>query len=210
MARIVTCIETRGAAGDLRRASGGGASINLMQLFQQQYRIIGSFGSPISALSRALDRIAGRVMPVVDPSTASKISAPGGSGWRRGTCSEKSWSYFDPSMKRWPLCMGRHHAARVGRHRRRHRAGAVRPDATAWPGTSPALCAAARPDTGSGLPVHRIGLTNIRAAFPEKDNAWHQATLKQEWDNLGRVAGEYVHLNALWYFDPAHPKQGRI
>ena len=40
--------------------SGPSATINLMQLFQQQYRIIGSFGSPISALSRALDRIAGR------------------------------------------------------------------------------------------------------------------------------------------------------
>ena len=41
--------------------SGGAATINLMQLFQQQYRIIGSFGSPISALSRALDRIAAGV-----------------------------------------------------------------------------------------------------------------------------------------------------
>jgi NADPH:quinone reductase-like Zn-dependent oxidoreductase len=54
--RLVTCGAT----------SGGGASINLMQLFQQQYRIIGSFGSPISALSRALDRIAGGVKPVID------------------------------------------------------------------------------------------------------------------------------------------------
>ncbi|MGD0433931.1 MAG: zinc-binding dehydrogenase [Acetobacteraceae bacterium] len=46
--------------------SGPVASINLMQLFQQQYRIIGSFGSPISALSRALDRIASGVRPVID------------------------------------------------------------------------------------------------------------------------------------------------
>jgi NADPH:quinone reductase-like Zn-dependent oxidoreductase len=54
--RLVTCGAT----------SGGGATINLMQLFQQQYRIIGSFGSPISALRRALDRIAGGVAPVID------------------------------------------------------------------------------------------------------------------------------------------------
>ena len=54
--RLVTCGAT----------SGGAATINLMQLFQQQYRIIGSFGSPISALSRALDRIAGGVGPVID------------------------------------------------------------------------------------------------------------------------------------------------
>jgi NADPH:quinone reductase-like Zn-dependent oxidoreductase len=54
--RLVTCGATSGPAG----------SINLMQLFQQQYRIIGSFGAPLSALSRALDRIAGGVRPVID------------------------------------------------------------------------------------------------------------------------------------------------
>ena len=37
-----------------------------MQLFQQQYRIIGSFGAPLSALARALDRIAAGVRPVID------------------------------------------------------------------------------------------------------------------------------------------------
>ena len=63
---------------------------------------------------------------------------------------------------------------------------------------------------GPLLPVHRVGLANIRAAFPEQDTAWHQATLKQEWDNLGRVAGEYVHLDKLWDFDPWHPHRGRI
>jgi KDO2-lipid IV(A) lauroyltransferase len=78
------------------------------------------------------------------------------------------------------------------------------------PDRAPALCAAVARSVGPFLPVHRIGLTNIRAAFPEKDEAWHQATLKAEWDNLGRVAGEYVHLNRLWDFDPANPGLGRI
>jgi NADPH:quinone reductase-like Zn-dependent oxidoreductase len=54
--RLVTCGATSGPIG----------SINLMQLFQQQYRIIGSFGSPLSALARALDRIASGVKPVID------------------------------------------------------------------------------------------------------------------------------------------------
>jgi NADPH:quinone reductase-like Zn-dependent oxidoreductase len=54
--RLVTCGATSGPAGN----------INLMQLFQQQYRIIGSFGAPLPALSRALDRIAGGVRPVID------------------------------------------------------------------------------------------------------------------------------------------------
>jgi NADPH:quinone reductase-like Zn-dependent oxidoreductase len=54
--RLVTCGAT----------SGPSATINLMQLFQHQYRIIGSFGSPIAALGRALDRIASGVTPVID------------------------------------------------------------------------------------------------------------------------------------------------
>jgi NADPH:quinone reductase-like Zn-dependent oxidoreductase len=54
--RLVTCGAT----------SGPTASLNLMQLFQQQYRIIGSFGAPLSALVRGLDRIASGVRPVID------------------------------------------------------------------------------------------------------------------------------------------------
>ena len=54
--RLVTCGATSGPSGTL----------NLMQLFQQQYRIIGSFGAPLRSLARALDRIAGGVRPVID------------------------------------------------------------------------------------------------------------------------------------------------
>jgi NADPH:quinone reductase-like Zn-dependent oxidoreductase len=54
--RLVTCGATSGPSG----------SINLMQLFQQQYRIIGSFGAPIAANAAALARIAGGVKPVID------------------------------------------------------------------------------------------------------------------------------------------------
>lgn len=78
------------------------------------------------------------------------------------------------------------------------------------PERAPAVCAAVARAIGPWLPVHRVGLANIRAAFPEKDKTWHDATLKQEWDNLGRVAGEYVHLEKLWDFDPSNPHRGRI
>ncbi len=54
--RLVTCGATSGPSG----------TINLMQLFQQQYRITGSFGSPLSAVARALDRIASGVRPEID------------------------------------------------------------------------------------------------------------------------------------------------
>ena len=78
------------------------------------------------------------------------------------------------------------------------------------PVRAPNLCAAVARGIGPLLPVHRVGLTNIRAAFPEQSASWHQATLKEAWDNLGRVAGEYVHLAKLWDFDLAHPSRGRI
>jgi NADPH:quinone reductase-like Zn-dependent oxidoreductase len=54
--RLVTCGATSGPIG----------SLNLMQLFQQQYRITGSFGAPMSALARGLERIASGVRPVID------------------------------------------------------------------------------------------------------------------------------------------------
>src|ERR1700722_13783278 len=53
--RLVTCGATSGPIG----------SLNLMQLFQQQYRITGSFGAPMSALALGLDRIASGVRPVI-------------------------------------------------------------------------------------------------------------------------------------------------
>ena len=45
---------------------------------------------------------------------------------------------------------------------------------------------------------------------PGQGPGWIDATLRGAWDNLGRVAGEYVHLGRLWDYDPAHPNAGRI
>lgn len=63
---------------------------------------------------------------------------------------------------------------------------------------------------GPYLPAHRIGQANLRAAFPGKDPAWIEATLREAWDNLGRVAGEYVHMARIWDFDEHHPGGGHI
>jgi alcohol dehydrogenase len=54
--RLVTCGATSGPAG----------KINLMQLFQRQYRIFGSFGFTIRNVREALRKIAGGVEPVID------------------------------------------------------------------------------------------------------------------------------------------------
>jgi NADPH:quinone reductase-like Zn-dependent oxidoreductase len=54
--RLVTCGST----------SGVSASINLMQLFQQQYRITGSFGCRMSNIAESLAKMAGGLTPVID------------------------------------------------------------------------------------------------------------------------------------------------
>jgi Kdo2-lipid IVA lauroyltransferase/acyltransferase len=63
---------------------------------------------------------------------------------------------------------------------------------------------------GPWLPAHRIGQANLRAAFPGKGPEWIEQTLRDAWDNLGRVVGEYVHLGRIWDYDPEHPNSGRI
>lgn len=54
--RLVTCGST----------SGPTTTINLMQLFQQQYRIFGSFGAAMRNISESLDKMAGGMLPVID------------------------------------------------------------------------------------------------------------------------------------------------
>jgi KDO2-lipid IV(A) lauroyltransferase len=72
------------------------------------------------------------------------------------------------------------------------------------------LCGSAMRRIGPLLPAHRIGRANLRAAYPDRDDAWIEQTLRGAWENLGRVAGEYVHLGKLWDYDPEHPNTGRI
>ena len=54
--RLVTCGST----------SGPTTTINLMQLFQQQYRIIGSFGASMRNIRESLAKMANGLLPVID------------------------------------------------------------------------------------------------------------------------------------------------
>jgi Kdo2-lipid IVA lauroyltransferase/acyltransferase len=76
------------------------------------------------------------------------------------------------------------------------------------PDSASDFCGAVARRIGPLLPAHRIGQANLRAAFPEKDAAWIEATLREAWDNLGRVAGEYVHMARIWDFDFNNPNTG--
>jgi alcohol dehydrogenase len=54
--RLVTCGST----------SGPTTTLNLMQLFQQQYRIFGSFGATMRNIAESLDKMAAGMHPVID------------------------------------------------------------------------------------------------------------------------------------------------
>src|SRR5215468_7055572 len=54
--RLVTCGAT----------SGPSVTLNLMQLFQQQYRIIGSFGASLRNIRESLAKMAAGMLPVID------------------------------------------------------------------------------------------------------------------------------------------------
>jgi alcohol dehydrogenase len=58
--RLVTCGST----------SGPTTTINLMQLFQQQYRITGSFGASMRNIRESLVKMAGGMLPVIDTEVA--------------------------------------------------------------------------------------------------------------------------------------------
>lgn len=55
--------------------------------------------------------------------------------------------------------------------------------------------------TAAAMPVLRrlreIGLGNLAIAFPERDEAWREATLRESFRNLGRLAAEFAHFRDL-------------
>jgi Kdo2-lipid IVA lauroyltransferase/acyltransferase len=55
---------------------------------------------------------------------------------------------------------------------------------------------------------HRIGRANLIAAFPEKTPSEIETILAGVWDNLGRIAAEFAHLDHIWDYDPA--RESRI
>lgn len=63
---------------------------------------------------------------------------------------------------------------------------------------------------GPWLPAHRIATANLRAAFPDRDEAEIRALAGQAWDNLGRTGAEYAHLHTLFDSDPSDPASQRM
>jgi KDO2-lipid IV(A) lauroyltransferase len=63
---------------------------------------------------------------------------------------------------------------------------------------------------GPRLKEHAIGRANLVAAFPEKSGAEIDDILRGVWDNLGRVAAEFAHIDRLQILDPDPQELGDI
>jgi Kdo2-lipid IVA lauroyltransferase/acyltransferase len=63
---------------------------------------------------------------------------------------------------------------------------------------------------GPRLKEHDIGRVNLVAAFPEKSSDEIERILREVWDNLGRVAAEFPHIDRLQMFFPPENEAGDI
>ena len=57
---------------------------------------------------------------------------------------------------------------------------------------------------------HRTAVANLRLAYPEKSNDEIEAIALDMWDNMARLAAEYIFLDKLFDFDPNDRSAGRI
>ncbi len=60
-----------------------------------------------------------------------------------------------------------------------------------------AMAAVARA-IGPLLPVSNVARRNLALCFADATNAERESILRRMWDNLGRVAGEYMHRDSVW------------
>ncbi|MCF1435365.1 lipid A biosynthesis lauroyl acyltransferase [Agrobacterium vitis] len=63
---------------------------------------------------------------------------------------------------------------------------------------------------GPKLKRHRLMLTNLRNAFPEKSEAEIETIALAAWGHMGRQIAEYVFLDELFDFDPEKLGEGRV
>jgi KDO2-lipid IV(A) lauroyltransferase len=60
---------------------------------------------------------------------------------------------------------------------------------------------------GPWFPEHKIGRENLRAAFPDKSPEEIERILRGVWENLGRVAAEFAHIDRIVIQDPGRPER---
>jgi KDO2-lipid IV(A) lauroyltransferase len=61
---------------------------------------------------------------------------------------------------------------------------------------------------GPWFPEHKIGRDNLKAAFPDKPDQEIENILASVWDNLGRVAAEFSHIDRMVVLHPDRQQDG--
>jgi KDO2-lipid IV(A) lauroyltransferase len=67
------------------------------------------------------------------------------------------------------------------------------------------MASAVTRSVGPRLKEHKLARQQLVAAFPEKSPEEIEAILTGVWDNLGRVAAEFAHIDRLHIVDPDRP-----
>jgi len=78
------------------------------------------------------------------------------------------------------------------------------------PERSSALGGAIARTIGPLLPVNRVAMGNLRAIFPDMNEAERKRIARGAWENLGRVGAEYAHLETLFDYEYGSDKIGRV
>jgi KDO2-lipid IV(A) lauroyltransferase len=60
---------------------------------------------------------------------------------------------------------------------------------------------------GPWFPEHKVGRDNLRAAFPDKPPGEIEKILGGVWENLGRVAAEFAHIDRIVIEDLGRPER---
>jgi KDO2-lipid IV(A) lauroyltransferase len=60
---------------------------------------------------------------------------------------------------------------------------------------------------GPWFPEHRVGRDNLKAAFPQKSPEEIERILGGVWDNLGRIAAEFAHIDRMTIYNPEIARQ---
>ena len=180
------CLKRGGQLVTCGSTSGQSITMNLFQLYLQQYRITGSFGCSLRNIRDSLAKMASGALPVIDTEGSA--------------CRFRTW----PRPSRKPAGVWQDHRQFLGRARLKPlldpALGALAVAllrAVHWMDRrrSANFAGAFMRKVGPLLKEHRLGRENLRAAYPEKSDTEIEKILGGVWDNLGRLAVEFAHLD---------------
>ena len=183
-----------------------------MQLFQQQLKLLGSFGCRMENMANAMQKMAaGLVAPVIDTEVGFDEIDAALSAWKAATCSARSCS-GSPEARMRPVIA---RSARALRSAQQWTVAQLALGALAALRTLPPDRALDFVDksarrVGPLLGRHRVALDNLRQAYPEKSEAEITAIALDMWGNMARLSAEYIFLDQLFDYVPGVKTDGRI